>query len=59
MLYCVIYIHLLQRYVASVLWLIGLKFSMEESKCIIEEAQRYIATYEQKLKAIMEDTCKF
>jgi hypothetical protein len=32
---------------------------MEESKCIIEEAQRYIATYEKELKAIMEDTCKF
>jgi hypothetical protein len=60
MLHCVIYIHLLlPRYVASVLGLIGVKFSMEESKCIIEKAKRYITTYEQKLKMIMENTCKF
>jgi hypothetical protein len=59
-LYCVIYIHLLlQRYVANVLGLIRLKFSIEESKCIIEHAQRYIATYEQKMMVIMENTCKF
>jgi hypothetical protein len=32
---------------------------MEESKYIIEEAQRYTTTYEQKVKVIMEYTCKF